>query len=115
MLKIWLVNIQIATPILCFGVFSWATAGPSLPFLSNFFFFFVCSPIRDLEDAAVSSNSNRLQSGTVVMVVNNVICLEKIFGERELLDQNTSELRDGSDRHKQTSAVAAHIFEERIK
>lgn len=50
-----------------------------------------------------------------MVVVNNVVCLEKTFGEREILDQNTSELRDGSDCHRQTSAVVAHIFEEGIR
>lgn len=43
------------------------------------------------------------------MMLRNIYSLEKIFGERELSDENTSELGDGSNSHRQTSAVVANF------
>jgi len=42
------------------------------------------------------------------VVLKNVHSLEKIFGEREL-QEDTSELGDGSNCHRQTSGAVANL------
>lgn len=43
------------------------------------------------------------------MMPKNFYSLEKIFRERELLDEDTSELGDESNCHRQTSAAVARL------
>lgn len=63
MLEIWLVTIQVKTPVLYFVLFSWASAGPSLPFWS---ILGILSAVLlgDLEEAAVSTSNNTGELGT---------------------------------------------------
>lgn len=43
------------------------------------------------------------------MMLKHVYSLGKIFGERELLDEDTSELGDGSNCHRQTLPAVVHL------
>lgn len=43
------------------------------------------------------------------MMLKNVYSLEKIFGESGLLDEDTLELGEGSNCHRQTSAAVAYL------
>lgn len=50
-----------------------------------------------------------------MILAKNVFHAEKIFGEGEVLDQNTSGWRDESDCRRQTTAGVARFLRKRIR